>query len=296
MRTGVIAEKMGMTRIFTPQGDNIPVTVLRLDGCQVVALRTEDSDGYNAVQLGLGRAKAKRVTKPMRGHFAKAKVEPKKHLAEFRVSSDALLEVGQELSAEHFVPGQFVDVTGTSIGKGFAGAMKRHNFSGMRASHGVSLSHRAHGSTGHSQDPGKVFKGKKMAGHMGDQTVTVQNLEVVSTDLQRGLVLVKGGVPGAEGAIVLVRDAVKRARPEETPFPAAVKESAAAPQPEEAGEETAAPADEAPVDEALAEEAGAVEPPAQEAAAEEASSEAPQAEDTAATSPAPEAEEDKKDQ
>jgi large subunit ribosomal protein L3 len=296
MRTGVIAEKMGMTRIFTPQGDNIPVTVLRLDGCQVVALRTEGSDGYNAVQLGLGRAKAKRVTKPMRGHFAKAKVEPKKHLAEFRVSSDALLEVGQELSAEHFVPGQFVDVTGTSIGKGFAGAMKRHNFSGMRASHGVSVSHRAHGSTGHSQDPGKVFKGKKMAGHMGDRTVTVQNLEVVSTDLQRGLVLVKGGVPGAEGAIVLVRDAVKRARPEETPFPAAVKESAAAPQPEEAGEETAAPADEAPVDEALAEEAGAVEPPAQEAAAEEASGEAPQAEDTAATSPAPEAEEDKKDQ
>ena len=197
----------------------------------------------------------------------------------------------------HFVAGQFVDVAGTSIGKGFAGAMKRHQFQRPAGvSHGVSISHRSHGSTGQCQDPGKVFKGKKMAGHMGDRTVTVQNLEVVSTDLQRGLVLVKGGVPGAEGAIVLVRDAVKRARPEETPFPAAVKESAAAPQPEEAGEETAAPADEAPVDKALAEEAGAVEPPAQEAAAEEATAEAPQAEDTAATSPAPEAEEDKKDQ
>ena len=220
MRTGVIAEKMGMTRIFTPQGDNIPVTVLRLDGCQVVALRTADSDGYNAVQLGLGRAKAKRVTKPMRGHFAKAKVEPKKHLAEFRVSSDALLEVGQELSAEHFVPGQFVDVTGTSIGKGFAGAMKRHNFSGMRASHGVSVSHRALGSTGHSQDPGKVFKGKKMAGHMGDRRVTTQNLVVVSTDEERGLILIRGAVPGAEGGWVLIRDAVKKVPPEGAPFPA----------------------------------------------------------------------------
>jgi large subunit ribosomal protein L3 len=223
MRTGIIAEKMGMTRVFTPQGSHVPVTVLRLDGCQVVARRTEESDGYNALQLGLGRAKPKRVTKPQRGHFAKAKVEPKRHLAEFRVSADGLLDVGQELSAAHFVPGQLVDVTGTSIGKGFAGAMKRHNFSGMRASHGVSVSYRAHGSTGNSQDPGKVFKGKKMAGHMGDQRVTAQNLEVVSIDEERGLVLVKGAVPGAAGGIVLVRDAVKRSRPDEAPFPAALK-------------------------------------------------------------------------
>ncbi len=293
MRTGVIAEKMGMTRVFTPQGAHVPVTVLRLDGCQVVARRTEETDGYNAVQLGLGRAKPKRVTKPQRGHFAKAKVEPKKHIAEFRVSADALLEVGQELSAQHFVPGQFVDVTGTSIGKGFAGAMKRHNFGGLRASHGVSISHRAHGSTGNSQDPGKVFKGKKMAGHMGDRRVTAQNLEVVSIDEDRGLVLVKGAVPGAEGGIVLVRDAVKRGRPDEAPFPAAVKESA-----------TAAPAEEEAVEEAPAEEASAPEvaepeapeAPEAEAAAEPKSVETPDEAAADETPGAAEGEEDKKDQ
>jgi large subunit ribosomal protein L3 len=293
MRTGVIAEKMGMTRVFTPQGAHVPVTVLRLDGCQVVARRTEETDGYNAVQLGLGRAKPKRVTKPQRGHFAKAKVEPKKHIAEFRVSADALLEVGQELSAQHFVPGQFVDVTGTSIGKGFAGAMKRHNFSGLRASHGVSISHRAHGSTGNSQDPGKVFKGKKMAGHMGDRRVTAQNLEVVSIDEDRGLVLVKGAVPGAEGGIVLVRDAVKRGRPDEAPFPAAVKESA-----------TAALAEEEAVEEAPAEEASAPEvaepeapeAPEAEAAAEPKSVETPDEAAADETPGAAEGEEDKKDQ
>ena len=188
MRTGLIAQKMGMTRVFTPEGENLPVTVLQMSECQVVAVRTSEKDGYDAVQLGVAKAKPSRVTKPMRGHFAKAKVEPKRRLAEFRVSNDALLEVGQELSAAHFVAGQHVDVTGSSIGKGFAGAMKRHNFAGLRASHGVSVSHRSHGSTGNSQDPGKVFKGKKMAGHMGDRRVTTQNLEIVSVDEDRGLI------------------------------------------------------------------------------------------------------------
>ncbi|WP_420347522.1 50S ribosomal protein L3 [Pelagibius sp.] len=238
MRTGLIAQKMGMTRVFTPEGENVPVTVLQMNNCQVVAVRTSEKDGYDAVQLGVDKAKPNRVSKPMRGHFAKAKVEPKRRLAEFRVSNDALLEVGQELSAAHFVAGQHVDVTGSSIGKGFAGAMKRHNFAGLRASHGVSISHRAHGSTGNSQDPGKVFKGKKMAGHMGDRRVTTQNLEVVSVDEDRGLILVKGAVPGAEGGWVLIRDAVKRSVPENVPFPAGLRETAAA---EAAGEEAPAP-------------------------------------------------------
>lgn len=231
MRTGVLAQKMGMTRVFTEEGHHVPVTVLKVDGCQVVAVRTAERDGYTAVQLGVGAAKVKNVSKARRGHFAKAKVAPKSQLAEFRVSADGLLEVGAELSAEHFVAGQFVDVTGTSIGKGFAGAMKRHNFSGLRASHGVSLSHRSHGSTGQRQDPGRVFKGKKMAGHMGDVRVTTQNLEVVSTDEAQGLILVKGAVPGAKGAWVVVRDAVKRAAPEGLPFPAALRgqQEAAAP-------------------------------------------------------------------
>ncbi len=231
MRTGLLAQKMGMTRVFTEEGRHVPVTVLKVDGCQVVAVRTESKDGYNAVQLGTGAARVKNVNKARRGHFAKAKVAPKSKLAEFRVSSDGLIDVGAELSAEHFMAGQFVDVTGTSIGKGFAGVMKRHNFSGLRASHGVSLSHRAQGSTGNSQDPGKVFKGKKMAGHLGDARVTTQNLEVVSTDETRGLILIKGAVPGAKGSWVLVRDAVKRAAPEGLPFPAALrgKEEAAAP-------------------------------------------------------------------
>jgi large subunit ribosomal protein L3 len=223
MRSGLIAQKLGMTRIFNKDGEHVPVTVLKVDGCQVVAVRSEDQDGYTAVQLGIGKAKVKNVTKPMRGHFAKAKVEPKRKLTEFRVSADALLEVGAELSASHFVPGQFVDVTGISIGKGFAGAMKRHGFRGLRASHGVSLSHRSHGSTGHRQDPGKVFKGKKMAGHMGDRRVTTQNLKVVTTDGDRGLILVHGAVPGAEGGWVEIRDAVKKPTPEGAPFPAGLR-------------------------------------------------------------------------
>jgi len=239
MRTGLIAQKLGMTRVFNDDGAHVPVTVLRVDNCQVVAVRTEERDGYNAVQLGVGAAKVKNVSKAARGHFAKARVEPKRKLAEFRVSGDALVDAGAEISVQHFLSGQYVDVTGTSIGKGFAGAMKRHNFSGLRASHGVSLSHRAHGSTGHCQDPGKVFKGKKMAGQMGGRGVTTQNLEVVSTDAARGLILVKGAVPGSKGGWVLLRDAVKRTRPEGVPFPAAVSGAAAAAEAETAEAETA---------------------------------------------------------
>ena len=223
MRSGLIAQKLGMTRIFTDEGEHVPVTVLKVDNCQVVAVRTEDKDGYTAVQIGAGAIKVKNVTKPMRGHFAKARVEPKRKLVEFRVSPDALIEVGAELSVAHFVPGQFVDVQGTSIGKGFAGAMKRWNFGGLRASHGVSVSHRSHGSTGNRQDPGKVFKNKKMAGHLGDETVTIMNLKVVSVDEARGLIMVKGAVPGAEGGWVKIRDAVKRKQPDGLPFPAAIK-------------------------------------------------------------------------
>ena len=223
MRSGLIAQKLGMTRIFTDAGEHVPVTVLKVDNCQVVAVRTEDKDGYTAVQLGAGAIKVKNVTKPMRGHFAKARVEPKRKLVEFRVTPDALIDVGAELSAAHFVPGQFVDVQGTSIGKGFAGAMKRWNFGGLRATHGVSVSHRSHGSTGNRQDPGKVFKNKKMAGHLGDETVTIMNLKVVSVDETRGLILVKGAVPGSEGGWVKIRDAVKRKQPDGLPFPAAIK-------------------------------------------------------------------------
>ncbi len=236
MRTGLIAQKLGMTRVFSDTGEHLPVTVLKVDNCQVVAVRTQDTDGYDAVQLGVGTVKAKNLGKAQRGHFAKAKVEPKRRTGEFRVSGDALLEPGQELSVDHFVPGQFIDVTGESIGKGFAGAMKRHNFSGLRASHGVSISHRAHGSTGNSQDPGKVFKGKKMAGHLGDRQVTVLNLKVVSTDVEEGLILVRGAVPGAEGGWVSVRDAVKRSRPKEAPFPAGLRAS-------DAGDAAEAPAE-----------------------------------------------------
>ena len=223
MRSGVIAQKVGMTRVYTDAGEHVPVTVLRIDNCQVVAQRTEDKDGYTAVQLGSGRAKPKNVSKAERGHFAKASVEPKRRVAEFRVSPDNLIEVGAEITAEHFVPGQFVDVTGTSIGKGFAGVMKRHNFGGLRATHGVSVSHRSHGSTGQRQDPGKVFKGKKMAGHMGAERVTTQNLQVVRTDADEGYILIRGAVPGAKGGWLIVRDAVKKARPENAPMPAAVR-------------------------------------------------------------------------
>ncbi|CAK0743316.1 50S ribosomal subunit protein L3 [Azospirillaceae bacterium] len=223
MRSGLIAQKVGMTRVFTDEGEHVPVTVLKVDNCQVVAVRTSETDGYTAVQLGVGAAKVKNVTKAMRGHFAKAKVEPKRRLVEFRVPQEALLPVGAELSVAHFVSGQFVDVTGTSIGKGFAGAMKRWNFGGLRASHGVSISHRSHGSTGNRQDPGKTFKNKKMAGHLGDERVTVLNLKVVSVDEGRGLILVRGAVPGSEGGYVLVRDAVKRVAPAGLPFPGAVR-------------------------------------------------------------------------
>jgi large subunit ribosomal protein L3 len=228
MRTGVIAQKMGMTRVFQDDGSHVPVTVLQLAGCQVVAVRTKDKNGYSAVQLGAGTAKAKNTSQAMRGHFAAAKVEPKRKLVEFRVDDDALLEIGDELTADHFVPGQFVDVCGTTIGKGFAGVMKRWNFGGLRATHGVSISHRSHGSTGQRQDPGKVFKGKKMAGHMGVQRVTTQNLKVVATDVERGLILIMGAVPGAEGGFVRVTDAVKRKLPKEAPKPAAVRKAGGA--------------------------------------------------------------------
>jgi large subunit ribosomal protein L3 len=222
MRTGLIAQKLGMTRLFGEDGSHVPVTVLRVDSCQVVAVRTPEKDGYTALQLGVGRAKTKNVTKPLRGHFAKAKVEPKVEVQEFRVAPDAVLGVGDEIHVGHFVAGQFVDVCGVSIGKGFAGGMKRHNFRGLEASHGVSISHRSHGSTGNRQDPGRVFKGKKMAGHMGARRATVQNLEVFGVDPQRGLILVKGGVPGARGGFVRVTDAVKRALPKSAPYPGAV--------------------------------------------------------------------------
>jgi large subunit ribosomal protein L3 len=223
MRSGLIAKKMGMTRVFAEGGRHVPVTVLYVENAQVVAHRTTETDGYNALQLGAGNAKVKRTTQPMRGHFAKAKVEPKSKLAEFRVAEDGFLEIGAELTANHFAIGQIVDVTSTSKGKGFAGAMKRWNFGGMRASHGVSISHRAHGSTGQCQDPGRVFKGKKMAGHYGDERVTIQNLEVVSTDAEEGIILVKGAVPGAKNGWVLINDAVKKPRHADAPYPGAVR-------------------------------------------------------------------------
>src|SRR5438128_8642632 len=219
MRSGVIAQKVGMTRVFTDVGEHVPVTVLRLANCQVVGHRTKDKNGYVALQLGSGTRKPKSLTKATRGHFAVAKVEPKRKLAEFRVDESELIPVGAEITADHFVVGQFVDVTGTSIGKGFAGPMKRWNFGGLRASHGVSISHRSHGSTGGRQDPGKTFKNKKMAGHMGVERVTTQNLRVVQTDVSRGLILVEGAVPGHRGGWIYVRDAVKRALPKDAPQP-----------------------------------------------------------------------------
>ena len=228
MRTGLIAQKLGMTRIFTEDGNHVPVTVLKVDNCQVVAVRTAEKDGYTAVQLGVGQAKVKNVSQAVRGHYAKAKVEPKKKVAEFRVSPDALLDVGAELPAAHFVTGQFVDVVGTTIGRGYSGVMRRHNFGGLRATHGVSVSHRSHGSTGQRQDPGKVFKNKKMAGHYGDVRVTTQNLRVVSADAERGLLMIEGAVPGANGGYVLVKDAAKRKAPDGLPFPAALRQAAAA--------------------------------------------------------------------
>jgi len=241
MRSGVIAQKVGMTRVYTEGGEQVPVTVLRVDNCQVVAQRTAEKDGYTAVQLGVGSRKAKNVTRAERGHFARAEVEPKRKVAEFRVSPENLVDIGAEITAEHFVPGQYVDVTGTSIGKGFAGSMKRHNFGGGRASHGNSVTHRAHGSTGQRQDPGKVFKGKKMAGHMGDERVTTQSLQVVRTDADQGIILIRGAVPGAKGGWLIVRDAVKRALPDGVPTPAAIRarNGGASPAPEAAGAEAA---------------------------------------------------------
>ena len=231
MRSGLIAQKLGMTRIYTAEGVVVPVTVLKVDNCQVVAQKTSDKDGYTALQLGAGVPKIKRLSKAIRGHFAVAKVEPKRKLKEFRVSPDNVIPVGAEITVEHFVPGQFVDVTATSMGKGFAGGMKRWNFRGLRATHGVSVSHRSIGSTGNRQDPGKVFKNKKMPGHLGAETTTTQNIVVVKTDLDRGLILVKGSVPGVKGAWVSVRDAVKRKLPDSAPKPGAFKlpEAAAAP-------------------------------------------------------------------
>src|SRR5262245_56471751 len=237
MRSGVIAQKVGMTRVFTAAGEHSPVTVLKLANVQVVSQRTEEKNGYTAVQLGAGTRKPGRLSRAERENFARAKVEPKRKVAEFRVSPDNLLEVGAEITADHFVKGQFVDITGTSQGKGFQGAMKRWNFGGLRASHGVSVVHRSHGSTGQRQDPGKVFKGKKMAGHMGAERVTTQNLEIVETDKDKGLILVRGAVPGVRGNWVLVRDAVKRPLPDDAPKPGAVRTAQSA---ETA--ETAAPA------------------------------------------------------
>ncbi|HEY8565071.1 MAG TPA: 50S ribosomal protein L3 [Beijerinckiaceae bacterium] len=239
MRSGVIAQKVGMTRIFTDAGEHVPVTVLKVDACQVVAHRTKDKNGYTALQVGVGTAKVKNVSAAQRGHFAVAQVEPKKKVAEFRVSDDALIPVGAEITADHFVAGQFVDVTGTTTGKGFAGGMKRWNFGGLRATHGVSVSHRSIGSTGGRQDPGKTFKNKKMPGHLGAERVTTQNLRVVQTDPERGLILVEGAVPGVAGGWIYVRDAVKRSLPADVPRPGKFRER-------DAGGQPTAPATEAP--------------------------------------------------
>ncbi|MCG8443284.1 MAG: 50S ribosomal protein L3 [Caulobacterales bacterium] len=268
MRTGVIAKKLGMTRVFAEDGAHVPVTVLHLDGCQVVAHRTAERDGYVALQLGAGAAKAKRLGRAERTRFGKANVAPKRKLVEFRVDEGNLIDVGAELTADHFVPGQKVDAAGVSIGKGFAGAMKRHGFGGLRASHGVSISHRSHGSTGQCQDPGKVFKGKKMAGHMGHTRVTTQNLEVVRVDVDRGLVLVRGAVPGPKGGWIELRDAVKGTGADELPLPGKFKEPGAAEEPAE--EAAAAPAEEAPAAEAAPAEDGAPEAGAPEAKGDDA--------------------------
>jgi large subunit ribosomal protein L3 len=276
MRTGVIAKKMGMMRLFKEDGRHVPVTVLALEGCQVVGARNEDKDGYFAVRLGAGTRKAKNVNKPQRGEFAKAQVEPKARVAEFRVdNADGLLPVGAAISADHFIDGQLVDISGYTQGKGFAGAMKRWGFGGMRASHGVSITHRAHGSTGQRQDPGKVFKNKKMAGHMGDRQRTQQNLEIVRTDVARGLIFVKGSVPGAKNGWLMVRDAVKHPVPSEAPFPGALKNGNEAPVEDDvviATEEVVAdmPAAEAATPAA---EAAPAETPAEEAPAAETNSE-----------------------
>jgi len=250
MRTGVIAKKLGMARFFDEAGAHVPVTVLSLEGCQVVAQRTKDKDGYVALQLGAGSKKPKNTSKAMRGHFAKGEVEPKHKLVEFRVSEDNLIDVGAEITADHYLAGQKIDVTATTVGKGFAGAMKRWNFGGLRATHGVSVSHRSHGSTGQRQDPGRTFKGKKMAGHLGQETVTTLNVTVWRVDVERGLILVKGAVPGTEGTYVKLRDAVKSALPADAPKPGAFKSS---------GQPAPAAAEEPAVTEAPAQDAAATE-------------------------------------
>jgi large subunit ribosomal protein L3 len=227
MRTGLIAKKLGMTTTYSGEGEQVPVTVLQVENCQVVAKMTAEKNGYNAIQLGVGAAKAKNTSKAMRGHFAKAKVEPKRKVVEFRVAENALVEPGEELLASHFVEGQYVDIIGTTMGKGFAGVMKRWNFAGLEASHGVSISHRSHGSTGQRQDPGRVFKGKKMAGHMGARRRTIQNLEVISVDEGRGFIMVKGAVPGVENSYVLVKDSVKKGTHPKAPYPAGLRLSPA---------------------------------------------------------------------
>jgi large subunit ribosomal protein L3 len=242
MRTGVLAKKIGMTRFFDEAGAHVPVTVLSLEGCQVVAHRTKEKDGYVALQLGAGAKKAKNTTQAERGHFAKALVEPKHKVTEFVVSEDMMIDVGAELTADHFVTGQKVDIQGTTIGKGFAGGMKRWNFGGLRATHGVSLSHRSLGSTGQRQDPGKTFKGKKMGGHLGVETVTTQNLTVFRIDAERGLIIIKGAVPGSEGSYVKVSDAIKKALHADAPKPGGFRKAGAAP--------AATPAEEAPAAEA----------------------------------------------
>jgi large subunit ribosomal protein L3 len=240
-RTGLVALKMGMTRLFNDAGDQVPVTVLKVDECRVISHLTVETNGYTALQLGVGTAKVKNVSKAVRGHFAKAKVEPSKKVVEFRVPPEALVEVGAEITVDHFVAGQQVDVTGISVGKGFAGGMKRWNFGGLRATHGVSVSHRSLGSTGNRQDPGRTFPGKKMAGHLGAEQVTTLNLRVVSVDAEKGLIMVKGSVPGSDGNWVLVRDAVKRPRSKDLPFPAALRAVASeGPAPEAVPEETPA--------------------------------------------------------
>ncbi|OAN69511.1 50S ribosomal protein L3 [Sulfitobacter sp. EhC04] len=286
MRSGVIAKKMGMTRLFMEDGRQIPVTVLQLDKLQVVAQRTTEKDGYTAVQLGAGTAKVKRTSQAMRGHFAAAKVEPKRKVAEFRVDAENLIAVGEEIIADHYFAGQYVDVAGTSIGKGFAGAMKRHNFGGLRATHGVSISHRSHGSTGQCQDPGKVFKGKKMAGHMGAARVTTQNLEVVKTDSVRGLIMVKGAVPGSKGGWVTVKDAVKKPFPDDAILPAALKSAA---------EEAAKAAEEAAAAAAAEAEAEAKRLAEEQAAQEAEALKAAEQEIAAEGSAEPAADEDKKE-
>src|SRR5580765_5443497 len=293
MRIGVIAKKVGMTRLFQADGRHVPVTVLQLDDLQVIGRREKDRDGYTAVQLGAGKSKAKNVAKPQRVAFGKSEVEPKARVAEFRVADDGLLDIGAHISADHFVPGQLVDVQGVTQGKGFAGAMKRWGFKGLRASHGVSLSHRSHGSTGQRQDPGKVFKNKKMAGHMGARNRTQQNLEIVRTDAGRGLLFVKGSVPGSKGSWLLIKDAVKVARPDNVPYPAGLRELGKAIETEEAPaglveeaavhEIPALPGDDEVAAIAAEQEAGAAAAEAEAeaaAAAEDAAPEAPAADES----------------